>query len=109
MIILLWYLVQAKYIKIHQQAIPSIDRNALEFFCVFPYIQSYSNFHKVFRVSSTYGAKVEYYISSFYSILFLCYADRQMHTHTHRPIAKKVVFEFKGSQNININPSKCQF
>ena len=44
-----------KYAKMHQQQIPSIGRNVLEFSCVSVYADYLSDNNKKFQVASTYG------------------------------------------------------
>ena len=68
-------LVQFKYIKIHQQEIPSTNRIVLEFFCMFLYTDYLSNLHKKFRIAFTYDTNVNYQIWNLCYYLFWSYAD----------------------------------
>ena len=55
----------------------------------------FSDLYEKFQVATTYDTNVEYQISCFYCNLFLNYADNRhtdLHTDTHRPNAKNVIF-----------------
>ena len=54
------FFMQSKYIKIHQQEIPPIRRNVLEFFCATLYTGCLSGLPKKFQLLSTHDADVEY-------------------------------------------------
>ena len=54
--------MQSKYTEMHQQEIPSIGRNVLEFFVCPLYTEFLSDFHEKFQVTSTYDTSVEYQI-----------------------------------------------
>ena len=53
-------LVKSKYIKIHQQGIPSIGCNLLEFFCMHLHTDYLSDLYKKLLVASTDDTHVEY-------------------------------------------------
>ena len=60
--LVLLHLVQSKYAKIQQQAIPFIGLNLLEYFCVSLCTEFSSDFLKKFRVTSIYDTNVKYQI-----------------------------------------------
>ena len=80
------YLVQVKYIEIHQQESLFTGWNVLEVFCVPLYTDYMSDLHKKLKVLFTCGKNVEYEILSGCCILFLCYSNTShadSHRHTH--------------------------
>ena len=77
--VILSYLLELKYIKIHLQEIPPISRNVLEFFCV----PLYTDYLFTFQVPSTCDTKVEYQIWSFCYNLFSNYPDN---SHIDQPL-----------------------
>ena len=83
----------------NRQEIPSIDCNVLKFFCM-PLNKHYLlDLHKKFEIASTaYECRIPNL--EFLEKSFLNYAKNR---HTHRPTAKKVIFDHRRPQNMSIH------
>ena len=84
------YVEQSKYSR---KEIPFRGRHVLEFFCVPLYTDYGSDVPKKFLVTSAYDSNVKFQTWSFCFNLFLSCVDR-----IHRPIAKNVIFWWRGPQ-----------